>query len=87
MSTNMNYYEQEQVRAIISDSGINIFYKTCMRQVGVINAECKHCKKKMKLKSISKHFINCSPNSPLFQGSVMCDGGDDIIVYKVKKSI
>ena len=56
MSTNMNYYEQEQVRAIISDSGINIFYKTCMRQVGVINAECKHCKKKNEIKIYFKTF-------------------------------
>jgi hypothetical protein len=85
MSTNMNYYEQEQQYAIISDSGIKMFYNACSQHVCVINAQCNYCKKNMRMKSVSRHLEKCNPDSPLFEGTFMCDGGDDIIVYKAKK--
>lgn len=87
MSSNTNYQEQEQHCAIISDSGIKLFYNICSEKVYTINAQCRNCKKNMKIKNVSQHLLTCSPDSPFFTGTVMCDGGDDTIVYRVKKSI
>ena len=51
------------------------------------NAKCKYCQKNMKTGAVPYHLAKCNPNSPFFQGSVMCDGGDDTIVFKVRRKV
>lgn len=44
--------------------------------------KCLTCSKEMKGNGIAYHLSKCSPMSPFFDGSKMCDGGDDVIVYR-----
>jgi hypothetical protein len=43
---------------------------------------CLTCFKEMKQNGVAYHLSKCNPRSPFFNGSKMCDGGDDVIVYR-----
>ena len=44
--------------------------------------ECSICKKAMKKATAHYHVSKCWPSSPFFTGSVMCDGIDELILFK-----
>jgi hypothetical protein len=48
------------------------------------NVQCKCCQKYMKMASVSYHLAKCNPLSPFFQGSIMQDGGNDVLLFKPK---
>ena len=49
------------------------------------SAQCNSCKKRMKIASVPYHIARCNSMSPFFKGSVMCDGGDDIVLFVPRK--
>lgn len=49
--------------------------------------QCKECKKRMKMSNVTYHLAKCSSLSPFFAGSVMCDGGNDHIVFKTRRQL
>lgn len=44
--------------------------------------ECIVCKKHMKKGASYYHVAKCSPQSPFFIGSEMCDGTEEIVLFK-----
>jgi len=44
--------------------------------------ECSICKKTMKKATAHYHVAKCSPLSPFFTGSVMCDGTEEVVLFK-----
>jgi len=47
--------------------------------------QCKECKKRMKMSNVPYHLAKCNLASPFSTGAVMCDGGDDHIVFKARR--
>jgi hypothetical protein len=58
-------------------------YSVCDGDGGMV--KCLTCSKEMKENVVAYHLSKCSPTSPFFNGSKMCDGGDDVIVYRGRK--